>query len=586
MAMLILLVVLGASAPESVLDDASSCNGVTQCRSACDRGEATACRELGSRLRHGVQTRADVPAARAAYGKSCELGDGRACFVRAQYEVHGWGGRKGTHEDTCRWLERACDAKNGEGCDSLAHGYKGGECSRGGQADLARAIPLFQKACDLEFGDACLALGVMYLDGVGVPKDQARARDFHTRACRFRAYKACLAVATDKAVNKTFKTAEEIDALLIEPCKHGEGHACLQLSVHYVDGTAGRKDLHKGLSNAREACRLGVVDGCDQALFVLRQLDPKAGDTLEATLLIEDMCNLGRAEACPVVANKYLQGRSVPFHDRRRAVELFDRGCRADERHCAVRDEVCALESSKAECERVRRKPAEWSWADVRSSEKACDAKKAKGCVELAYVHLHGERVSRDLARAAALYQRACALKDDTSCVRAAQLRLLTGTLEEREVKQLLEGPCRRGEHLACSIFGSRRCEPGSKPETCATTLPLVEKACKAGLNVACVNAAVTWREGRTGKVDMEQSVRLLALACDQGHPGACSELTVRYSLGDGVAKDTARALKFMRRSCNSGTQEHCKLLQENCERGLTEACETKPAPEAVRPVR
>ena len=41
----------------------------------------------------------------------------------------------------------------------------------------------FQKACDAGVADACGTLGYLYSQGVGVPRDQAKANALWTRAC-------------------------------------------------------------------------------------------------------------------------------------------------------------------------------------------------------------------------------------------------------------------------------------------------------------------------------------------------------------------------------------------------------------------
>ena len=50
-------------------------------------------------------------------------------------------------------------------------------------ADLARAAPLYAKACEAGDPWGCNDLGVLCARGTGVPKDTARAADLLSRAC-------------------------------------------------------------------------------------------------------------------------------------------------------------------------------------------------------------------------------------------------------------------------------------------------------------------------------------------------------------------------------------------------------------------
>lgn len=59
------------------------------------------------------------------------------------------------------------------------------------QGHLDRAVPLYQRACDLGLGQACHRLGELYRDGKGVAPDDGRARALFEQGCRAGSEAAC-----------------------------------------------------------------------------------------------------------------------------------------------------------------------------------------------------------------------------------------------------------------------------------------------------------------------------------------------------------------------------------------------------------
>ncbi|MGN8445902.1 tetratricopeptide repeat protein [Helicobacter pylori] len=57
--------------------------------------------------------------------------------------------------------------------------------------DFSKARKYFEKACDLNNGGGCGALGMLYENGQGVEKDLTKASYFYSKACELGDRKAC-----------------------------------------------------------------------------------------------------------------------------------------------------------------------------------------------------------------------------------------------------------------------------------------------------------------------------------------------------------------------------------------------------------
>ncbi len=86
------------------------------------------------------------------------------------------------------YFEKACDLNNGGGCGALGDLYDDG---KGVEKNLTRAAQFYSKACELKEGDGCGALGVLYYNGDGVKQDSKKAVALFEKACKLGYKKAC-----------------------------------------------------------------------------------------------------------------------------------------------------------------------------------------------------------------------------------------------------------------------------------------------------------------------------------------------------------------------------------------------------------
>ncbi|WRA91258.1 sel1 repeat family protein [Helicobacter pylori] len=90
-----------------------------------------------------------------------------------------------------KYFEKACDLNYGGGCGALGELYYNGE---GVEKNLIKAAYFYIKSCDLNIGKGCSRLGKLYYGEKGVEKDLIKAAQFYSKACKLGNQKACEAL--------------------------------------------------------------------------------------------------------------------------------------------------------------------------------------------------------------------------------------------------------------------------------------------------------------------------------------------------------------------------------------------------------
>jgi hypothetical protein len=117
-----------------------------------------------------------------------------------------------------------------------------------------------------------------------------------------------------------------------------------------------------------------------------------------------------------------------------------------------------------------------------------CDRGIAFACLELASRFERGADVPRDLARAAALNERACELKDSAGCTAAARMYAAGIGVPPSRARQLdyLERACANGDPLACAVPARAFATGIGVPRDERRAKKLLEHACLGGVESAC----------------------------------------------------------------------------------------------------
>jgi TPR repeat protein len=184
-------------------------------------------------------------------------------------------------------------------------------------------------AAQCEAGDApsCGTLAVMYKDGVGVPKDWAKAASLAERACGKDVMSGCRTFAAAKLGGEgTAKDPPGALALLDKACQAGDGMGCVELGAARLTDPKLARDAQYAF---RRACYGGgEPEGCAWlgALYAEGKGDLRAAPKV-AVPFFEKGCREGSMRACDGLGDLLKAGKGVPKSDPVRAKELFERAC-------------------------------------------------------------------------------------------------------------------------------------------------------------------------------------------------------------------------------------------------------------------
>jgi TPR repeat protein len=142
---------------------------------ACEAGRAPACTAQAAVLRRSGDKRL-LPAARLADLRACVLRRADSCrILLAEFPELDLGPRQ-----VARRTTRACKAGDAAACLMLGHLTSNG---LGVERDVREAARLYRRGCDLNVGWACIALARAYESGRGVKKDKVRAAALFRQGC-------------------------------------------------------------------------------------------------------------------------------------------------------------------------------------------------------------------------------------------------------------------------------------------------------------------------------------------------------------------------------------------------------------------
>lgn len=234
---------------------------------------------------------------------------------------------------------------------------------------------------------------------------------------------------------------------------------------------------------------------------------------------------------------------------------------------------------------------------DERACTSQCDRGDAGSCYHLAYHYLGGKDLPRDDARAAALFEKACAggvarachmlasqqlssissnraaaneaerakvransdkaceMGDGWACWTAAEWYLREGTLavlprDPARAAALLRRGCALGHGPSCSTLGNMQLEGKIAAKDVTSAVGLLQRACDGGRTEDCLTLGNLLRSGQGTPKDGARAVAVYAHACLLGDMRACNAAGTVYAAGDGVPKDVAKAYGYFEKGC------------------------------------
>lgn len=261
--------------------------------------------------------------------------------------------------------ERRCVAGHLDDCVSAAR-----DLEQRGASSASYSAELYRYACEEGYAPGCRGLGSLYHRGLGLERDEARARVLYEESCDGGDAPGCTVLA--KLLLDEGSDAMRADELLAQACHRGDADAC--------DVFARRLSVNPGqLANSivylERACDGGVGRACRNLVELARE-EQRVNPVREHRLL-EQACRAGDAVGCTLLGDALREGSIVP------------------------QNLVVAALRYRA----------------------ACDAGHGLGCMRLGELTFRGDGVTRDLAQAAELFAQACRAGEPLACERAAAMQ-------------------------------------------------------------------------------------------------------------------------------------------------------------------
>jgi TPR repeat protein len=117
---------------------------------------------------------------------------------------------------------------------------------------------------------------------------------------------------------------------------------------------------------------------------------------------------------------------------------------------------------------------------------------------------------------------------------------------------------CHAGHAGSCAYYASGLMEA----DKLAEAAPYFEKACSAGIPLACHNLGFAIWSGAGMAKDDARAMKIFTEVCDGGTAVGCAGVALMHHDGSGVPKDFAKALQYYEMACRGGDQEYgCPLL-------------------------
>jgi TPR repeat protein len=255
----------------------------------CEAGQARACGLLGTQTRLGRGRPADAKAAYDLYARGCTGGDASSCEQQGQSHVAG----RGADKDWKRALElfdKACGMDAYYGCVPLGQALGLPEVGR----DYARAAKAYERACQAQQQRGCAGLAALYGEGLGVPRDLARAESLATTACDNGAVEACGILGAMFAE----KAPARAVSYFAKACDGGHSGACTQLAMHHLSGRGVPQSMPKAAAILTKACDGGDGYACHSLAELARYGGDGAPDPVRAAALRKKACAAGYEPAC------------------------------------------------------------------------------------------------------------------------------------------------------------------------------------------------------------------------------------------------------------------------------------------------
>ena len=380
------------------------------------------------------------------------------------------------------------------------------------------ALPLVKQAIEAQFLLAHNALGFMYLYGLGVDADEAKAYEAFVRG-------------------------------------HTSGHArsTHALATFHHSGTYVERDEER----AAELYRQAAFSGFPDAAFALSQMlwtgDGIPANPKEALRLLYQAADGGITDALNDLAARLINGNGV----ERDVNSGYRYAVKASQNGSGYAAYLMGFVQERGLGGASDISSAVWAY---RVSSSRGDP---LGHVSLGRLLLEGKGVKRDLVRARDLFSLAAESGSIEAQARLGEM-LMSGTGGPQDVKRALKLLEAASDHpVSKYVLGMKALEKSESKLARAAGLELLRQAADSGHADAQVEAALILVRKDSGFVnDTKTAINYLARAAKQGHPEALFQYGSRLLDGDGVRVNEDRGLKMLEQAAALGNVRASAMIK------------------------
>jgi HEAT repeat protein/TPR repeat protein len=257
----------------------------------CERGEAKACTELGSR-HYGDGAAADHSAAATFLQRGCDLGDLFACYRLGSLYYEGAGLPKQMDRARTLW-RRGCDGGDPWCCANLGGLLLSASTDAPSREE---GLALSRRACGAGIIDACSSWGAASLLGRGTAPDRSRGIAILQIACDGGSAVACdqvVALARDgEAIARDPDAYVRVATAL---CDEGVPTACASLGRRSLRGLG---DEARAFHLFERACAAGSPLGCHHQGLALVRGERAQKDPIRGAALLRRACDGAYSPSC------------------------------------------------------------------------------------------------------------------------------------------------------------------------------------------------------------------------------------------------------------------------------------------------
>lgn len=475
---------------------------------ACEKGYGFACKWQEWQGENGGDPQLAIP----VFASKCKVNKAPlACVVLG----YGYGLKDGrlsaqapNPKKAFHFFQKACEERAyAPGCTHLGEMYQYGI---GVKKDLSQAIALYEEGCKAKDFWGCHLLGKLHFSGEGVVKDESKALPLFTKGCSQGYIQSC--ISKSEILYKTTNnknTLREVGSTFGMACEMGQKRYCLYLADMHAKGRGVSLSISVASALYLASCEEGEFAGCHGYAEMLLLADEP--DVEEAQRRFAQACDRGYAPSCSRYGKHLLQVRGGDIDKALRLLQL------------------------------------------------GCDSGDIDGCMAIAAVYHHGERVKPDIEKAKQLYEQGCEKQIGQACYALGVLSESTGAWGAKDYTALFKKSCDLGEGRGCGELASRLFK--SKGKT-TEVLRLFHLGCEGKDPQSCTQLASHYKE----KGEEAKSLTFWEDACHYGGNDACLVIGKHYE--EANPPQISMALSFYDMACIRQDERACKAVQPIAFRG------------------